>query len=651
MRAVIAFRGVTAKAFRHVAGALVAFALLRAATADSLDSRPAVVDMAAARVLLSRELKQVPWLLRETPRPLATIDLASLAPPSSLATALEPQEANSEKRQPLHLGSSPREQLFLTRVVTVPRLPLPLKALAEHQALQLAQKLGGGELEIEAWPTQNDVGRLTWVMSRHRRGKDAPWQWLDMALLRGVKSDANTDAEPQVILPEHVSLSSARGEGTIFRDFFAADAHDLYEKPLFSHCIFTTADKRAALAAWRPSVERMAQQAHFKKASAAEKRQVFCIALPQPARLQHRPLTLHLRVRENKVDFVEKLDWITPPLPERDPLPQVLAQSVQAARVPEFPPSFDADFRRDVEMLTGTLPLDGTGAGIRLLRKNSADPRHQLEQLVDYLEVRYRALGIATRRQRFLYRGIAQSNLIAMLPAQAATGNGPAQPAIALADHIDTAFCEDVFARREQRSSAPGADDNAAATAALLRAGDVLRSIPQALRRHDIWLVHLTGEEFPADDLGARHFISDVLVRRVDVGALLVLDMIGHNLKQQPEFQLNPGGYFESGAISMRIAQVAALISPRVAKTLRPLVHAPTDLRSYLYNTDGLIFAESGFPVVHVAEVMNRYLLNRRGYHDTTDTVQNLDVPYAANITRVAISTAAVLSQVGIPIK
>lgn len=652
MRGVIAFRDVAEKAFRHVAAAIGVIALLRAASADSLNSRLSVVDVAAARVLLLRDMKPVPPLLRETPQPLSTIDLATLAPRASLATALAPQEANSEQRQPLHLGASPREQILNLRVVTVPRLPLPLKTLGEHQALQLAEKLGArGELEFEAWPTQNDAGRLTWVMSRHRRGKDAPWQWLDATLLRNEKVDANLDAEPQVILPEHIGLSSARGEAAIFRDFFATDASDLYEKPLFSQCIFTTADKQAALAAWRPSVERMAQQVHLKLASAAEKRQLFCIALPQPSRIEGRPLTLHLRVREKQVDFVEKLVWLEPPSAEKNPPPQTLAQAVQAARVPDFSPSFDADFRRDIEMLTGVVPLDGTGAGLRLFRKNSADPRNQLEPLVDYLEARYKQLGLVTQRQRFIYRGIPQSNLVAVLPAQSATGNGQPLPPIVLADHIDTAFSEDIFTRNKQRVAAAGADDNAAATAALLRAGDALRSIPQALRRHDIWLLHLTGEEFPADDLGVRHFIADVLLRRADLGAVMVLDMIGHNPKQQPDFNLNSGGYFESGGISLRIAQVAALVSPRVAKALRPRVYVPTDLHSYLYNTDGLIFAESGFPVVHVSEVMSRYQLNRRGYHDTIDTLQNLDVPYAANVTRVAISAAAVLSQVGIPLK
>ncbi len=50
--------------------------------------------------------------------------------------------------------------------------------------------------------------------------------------------------------------------------------------------------------------------------------------------------------------------------------------------------------------------------------------------------------------------------------------------------------------------------------------------------------------------------------------------------------------------------------------------------------------------MVHVNEMMNRYLRERSGYHDSLDTLEILNVGYAAAISRVVISTAAVLSQI-----
>jgi len=58
----------------------------------------------------------------------------------------------------------------------------------------------------------------------------------------------------------------------------------------------------------------------------------------------------------------------------------------------------------------------------------------------------------------------------------------------------------------------PGADDNYSATATLLQAAPIYLKLAREGRlEKDIWLLHLTGEEFPADCLGARHFCQAVI--------------------------------------------------------------------------------------------------------------------------------------------
>ncbi len=49
--------------------------------------------------------------------------------------------------------------------------------------------------------------------------------------------------------------------------------------------------------------------------------------------------------------------------------------------------------------------------------------------------------------------------------------------------------------------------------------------------------------------------------------------------------------------------------------------------RSSLYNTDGQIFSDAGVPVVLF---MENYDINRQGYHDTHDTMENIDLDYGA---------------------
>jgi hypothetical protein len=87
----------------------------------------------------------------------------------------------------------------------------------------------------------------------------------------------------------------------------------------------------------------------------------------------------------------------------------------------------------------------------------------------------------------------------------------------------------------------------------------------------DVWLVHLTGEEFPADCLGARHLTQalvegDLRVREqgggerdlsgVRVQGVYVSDMIAHNNDRDRDvFQIAPG----TGAASAWLALQAHL--------------------------------------------------------------------------------------------
>ena len=60
--------------------------------------------------------------------------------------------------------------------------------------------------------------------------------------------------------------------------------------------------------------------------------------------------------------------------------------------------------------------------------------------------------------------------------------------------------------------------------------------------------------------------------------------------------------------------------------------------RSALFNTDGQIFSDLGVPVVLF---MENYDISRKGYHDTHDTMANIDLDYCAAVTAIAIETVA----------
>jgi hypothetical protein len=260
--------------------------------------------------------------------------------------------------------------------------------------------------------------------------------------------------------------------------------------------------------------------------------------------------------------------------------------------------------------------------------------------------------------------------------------------AVIMADHYDTAYMEDRYEKPRggngARLAAAGADDNHSATAALMLGAPIFLDLSRAgLLGCDVWLVHLTGEEFPSDCMGARHLAQAIVERtlklrrqgrrgldlsRVAIEGVYVLDMVAHNNDHDPDvFQISPG----AGRDSLRLAYQAHLAnvawnacapqwnaragrrnctrgqrSPDAAaipdKALHPVldgeVRTPQDPRSSLFNTDGQIFSDAGIPVVLF---MENYDINRVGYHDTHDNMTNIDLDYGSAVAAMAIETVA----------
>jgi hypothetical protein len=279
-----------------------------------------------------------------------------------------------------------------------------------------------------------------------------------------------------------------------------------------------------------------------------------------------------------------------------------------------------------------------------------------------------------------------ERNLVVRIP-----GRDPTQ-AVIMADHYDTAYMHDHYYEAEggtgARVAAAGADDNHSATAMLLLAAPVLLGLSKAGKLGcDVWLVHLTGEEFPSDCLGARHLASDLVqgtlrvkeagraahdLSGVRVRGLFVSDMIAHNNdRNKYVFQVSPA----EGSAAARLARTAheatsawnALAKernraaprrgakpfkrsddpervPDVAPhaVLRDEVRPDWDPRSTLFNTDGQIFSDVGVPAVLF---MEDYDINRKGYHDSYDTMGNIDLDYGAALSAVVVETVARAAQ------
>jgi hypothetical protein len=79
---------------------------------------------------------------------------------------------------------------------------------------------------------------------------------------------------------------------------------------------------------------------------------------------------------------------------------------------------------------------------------------------------------------------------------------------------------------------------------------------------------------------------------------------------------------------------------PDIARhlALKGEVRTQFNPHSSIFNTDGQIFSDTGVPVVLF---MENYDINRSGYHDTKDTLENIDLDYGAAFAAIAIETVA----------
>lgn len=350
------------------------------------------------------------------------------------------------------------------------------------------------------------------------------------------------------------------------------------------------------------------------------------------------------------------------------------------------------DFERSYWELIYTLS-EGLFARTPLQNKNNADcaemdaPYGQLDPhcdenslpaLAEYFKSYYEDLNLPVFFHEFKWetdfdfkwQGLNDThrNVITVIHGK---DNRPHSEVIILADHYDTAYEGDTYENSPgHRHASYGADDNYSASATLMLAAKYLKSLPL---KKDIWLVHLTGEEFPADCLGARMLVTDYLRKKniladrsnPKIAGVYLMDMIAHKTSPTAIFQISPG----RGRQSQELSRVAFSVTKKWNEmasskqlnkrfsrkntwkrtdkfkvelpkflTLIPEIRPFWHFKSSVYNTDAQIFSDARIPVVLF---MEDYDIDRKGYHDSLDTIENIDLDYGRAISAIAIESAA----------
>ena len=587
--------------------------------------------------------------------------ISTIVPLSSHVTIekhyLLPIISGDDQQIPLYTGCKPTELEFGTKDLYCNLsdsfhfyVPQTLKLAGEIQIKSIVDHYQEFNVtSIELWPTLGAYGFYTWVYARIFLN-DTHWTWVNSSsilLESSVDSPLNSSEFPAPYFPRLLFTSNPDDHSQIFDDML--EFPSLYIKPVFGDCLWTSSNYTDSLHekqsttiyhGWLPI-----ENTTFIR---DEHKQNICVVLPQPTCINGKPSTLFLNItRTKEIIWPSNIIWYTIPLPSSEQITQAIPNSHRWFEDLHWPSTFAQNWTNDMYRFSGQQPLQFENqTQLHLTRKSSVQLDNQLLDLIDYLVERYTKMNIRTEKQYFLWRNITQANLIAFLPA-----GGPRKcpEPVLFIDHIDTAFEEDTFSNTGERRTTQGADDNVSGLVALLHSISILKETQQHACR-DIWLVHLTGEEYPAASLGIVYFLQQLLIRKQPIYTAVIVDMISHRVDPtDPIIQINT----DDSTKSMLLAQLAlTYVYPKIEKNLilknlQPVVRHWQDPYAYLYNTDGVRFVQYGFSCLLFNEHINYHEnFERVGYHDTLDTVDRIDFEYGQTISQYAIATVAMFAHV-----
>ncbi len=237
----------------------------------------------------------------------------------------------------------------------------------------------------------------------------------------------------------------------------------------------------------------------------------------------------------------------------------------------------------------------------------------QCEAAGDFILERFQEVGLAAASDPFAFESAYQSkNIVAVIPGMVA----PEQIVLACA-HYDS-YSNDRFVL------APGADDNASGTAAVLELARIL-----AGEKFDFSIVLLcvSAEEWGL--YGSAHYARQARQEGAEIIGVVNLDMIAFPGASQRVLDVI-GNYSSEWLADRFIAVAQPYVGLRLDKVINP---------SMVWS-DHSSFWDQGYPALcGIEDSDNPY------YHRTSDTLDKLDLGFAADATRAALAVVADLAQ------
>ncbi len=224
----------------------------------------------------------------------------------------------------------------------------------------------------------------------------------------------------------------------------------------------------------------------------------------------------------------------------------------------------------------------------------------------------FESLGLSASLDPFTGSGHAMTNVVAVK-----TGTLYPSQIVIISGHLDSTS-------PNAMTLAPGAEDNGSGSVAVLEAARLLADLPCERTIH---FVLFAGEEQGL--LGSEHYAAEADAQNLDIVAMLTMDMIGYNDPSGAELWIEG---FHQGTSSVWLMN-----------QLNTNAQTYCDLATYLYPSEGwgsdhVPFHNHGYSAVLAIE--NEYD-SYPCYHQTCDTVDNLDAGLMRRIAGAVLVTTA----------
>jgi hypothetical protein len=242
----------------------------------------------------------------------------------------------------------------------------------------------------------------------------------------------------------------------------------------------------------------------------------------------------------------------------------------------------------------------------------------ELDEAAQYIYSEYAALGLSVAYDPFVY-STPMTNVVAELP-----GVGPGSDRIyILCAHYDSLS-------NVPYSIAPGADDNASGSAAVLEAARILS---QYQFSHTLRFIHFAGEE--QGMFGSVHYAAEAYQREDLIDGVINLDMIGYESVPPNDHIVevhagtNPASIALADALIDNAAEYSLHLAPQ-----RITVGATS-------RSDHASFWNYGYAAILGIEDLQDF---NPYYHSADDTLANMQTDMMVEYTKAAVATLAELA-------